>query len=101
MQFFAIAELSDRIKYDENPSLVQEEVRYVWGLHKSGFLRAINHRLDRRGVVLTLESESLDHVKKTLDALPLVREGYLDIVSIIPVGPYTSFERLFRPGSED
>ncbi len=33
MQFFAIAELSDRIKYDENPSLVHEEVRYAWELH--------------------------------------------------------------------
>jgi len=26
-----------------------------------------------------------------------VREGFLDIAAVIPVGPYTSYERLFKP----
>lgn len=101
MQYFAIGELSDRIKYEENPSLVHEEARYVWGLHKSGFLRSVHHRLDVRGVVLLLEADSLDYVEKMLAGLPLAREGYLSITGIMPVAPYTSYERIFRAEDED
>jgi hypothetical protein len=96
MQYLALATLSDQIKYEEMPSLIHEEVRYAWGLYKSGIVRTIHHRQDVRGVVVMLEADSLESVENALGSLPLAKAGYLNITNIIPLAPYTSYERIFR-----
>jgi hypothetical protein len=96
MQYLVLATTSERIKYEEMPSLVHDEVRKVWDLYKSGLLRSIHHRGDVRGVVLMLEADNKEDVEKAMESLPLVQAGLVVINNVIPLKPYLSFERLFR-----
>lgn len=96
MQFLVLATTSEKIKYEEIPSLVHDEVRKVWELYKSGVIRSINHRGDVRGVVLMLETDSMEDAQKALKSLPLVEAGLVVITDVIPLKPYLSYERLFR-----
>jgi len=96
MQYLVLATTSEKIKYEEMPFLVHDEVRKVWELYKSGLIRSIHHRGDVRGVVLTLEAGSKEDVEKAMESLPLARAGLLVITNVIPLKPYISFERLFR-----
>lgn len=96
MQYLVLVTTSEKIKYEEMPSLVHDEVRKVWNLYKSGVIRSIHHRGDVRGVVLMLEADSKEDVEKAMESLPLVQAGLVVITNVIPLKPYLSFERLFR-----
>ena len=96
MQYLVLATTSEKIKYEEMPSLVHDEVRKVWELYKSGVIRSIHHRGDVRGVVLMLEADNKEDVEKAMESLPLVQAGLVVITNVIPLKPYLSFERLFR-----
>jgi hypothetical protein len=96
MQYLVLATTSEKIKYEEMPSLVHAEVRKHWELYKSGVLRSIHHRGDVRGVVLMLEADNKEDVEKAMESLPLVQAGLVVINNVIPLKPYLSFERLFR-----
>jgi hypothetical protein len=96
MQYLVLATTSEKIKYEEMPSLVHEEVRRVWELYKSGVIRSINHRGDVRGVVFMLEADSKEDAEKAMESLPLVQAGLAVINNVIPLKPYLSYERLFR-----
>lgn len=75
MQYLVLATTSEKIKYEEMPSLVHDEVRKVWDLYKSGLIRSIHHRGDVRGVVLMLEADNKEEVEKAMESLPLVKAG--------------------------
>ena len=96
MQYLVLATTSEKIKYEEMPSLVHDEVRKVWDLYKSGLIRSIHRREDVRGVVLMLEADNKEDVEKAMESLPLVKAGLVVINNVIPLKPYLSFERLFR-----
>jgi uncharacterized protein YciI len=96
MQYLVLATTSEKIKYEEMPSLVHEEVRRVWELYKSGVIRSINHRGDVRGVVFMLEADNKEDAEKAMESLPLVQAGLAVINSVIPLKPYLSYKRLFR-----
>ncbi|TSE10729.1 hypothetical protein [Aquimarina algiphila] len=57
-------------------------------------IRTFYFRKDRPGVVFILECESIEEVRKTLDQLPLVQEGFLDF-EYIPLGPLEPLKMLF------
>lgn len=96
MQFLVLATLSDKVKYEEMASLIHEETRMSWELYKSDAVRSIHHRQDVRGVAIMFEADSKEFVQKAMDSLPLAKAGFLSIDMIIPLKPYTSWERLFR-----
>jgi hypothetical protein len=87
------------------PHLKAEAAR-IWELYKSGKLREIYFRGDRRlhrtahgavpvsEAVLVLECADVEQAHQVLDTLPLVREGLIRF-EVIPLVPYPGFERLF------
>ena len=79
----------------KEPQKVPEALR-AWELYKEGVFREMYWRQDGKpGVVLVLESSSVEEAKEALDSLPMVQGGTLDF-EVIPVGPYDHFDRLFR-----
>jgi hypothetical protein len=80
------------------PSLREEAAR-VWSLCKEGVIREIYFRADRREAVLLMETIDADDARKILSTLPLVRENLISF-DVVPLVPYSGFERLFTsPGA--
>jgi hypothetical protein len=78
---------------DFEPHL-EAEARRVRELQREGVLRRIHFRADRRLAVLELECANGEEAGKILATLPLVRAGLIRF-EIIPLVPYTGFDRLF------
>ena len=75
---------------------IEAEVKCAWKLYKEGKVREMYNCQDRRlGVVFVLECNSVDEARKNLDELPFVREKLIEF-EIIPLGPFSYFETLFR-----
>jgi muconolactone delta-isomerase len=79
--------------FSEN--LLKEEAARAWELHKAGKIRELYFRADRRQAVLVFECSSVEQTRTLLATLPLVNKGLIDF-EIIPLAPYTGFERLFH-----
>ena len=73
---------------------LKDEARAIWELHKQGIVREIHFRADQHTAVITMECESVDEAKSILADLPLVKSGLITF-DIIPLEPYSGFERLF------
>ncbi len=74
---------------------LKEESKAAWELYKKGIIREMFFRRDRIVAVLMLECESVEEAKEYLDTLPLVKENLIEF-ELIPLKPYTGFERLFQ-----
>ena len=84
---------------DEFAPHLEAEAAAVWNLYRAGTVRQAYFRQDWHGAVLLLESPDTEEARRALDDLPLVRNGLIAF-DLIPLGPYTGLERLFRqPGS--
>jgi hypothetical protein len=86
----------DPKKMDE---LAGEEAQNAWELLKADFVREAYLRKDRPGVVAVLEASSVEAAETTLSQLPFYRHGLIRF-DLIPVGPFTNFERLFSERSD-
>ena len=75
------------------PHLKAEAAR-VWELYKSGYIREIYFRGDRKEAVLILECADVKEANQLLDSLPLMQAGLIGF-KVIPLIPYPGFERLF------
>lgn len=78
---------------DFKPHLQAEAAR-VWELHQAGIIRELYFHRDEHTAVLILESENLEAAQQTLASLPLVQAGLIEF-ELIPLAPYSGFERLF------
>jgi len=95
MKILAIEKNTPAIQDQElSPILLKEEARSVWSYHRSGKIREVYFRADRRAAVLILECVSVDEAKALLSSLPLVRAGSIEF-ELIPLTAYSGFERLF------
>lgn len=75
------------------PHLKAEAAR-VWELYKSGYVREVYFRQDRKDAVLVLECADAEAAQTLLGTLPLVKAGLIRF-EVIPLAPYPGFERLF------
>jgi len=75
--------------------ILESEARKAWTLYKSGVLRELYFRADKREAVLVLECKDADEARLQLNELPLVRAGLIDF-ELIPLLAYPGFERLFK-----
>ena len=73
-----------------------DEVRFAWNLYKDDFIREINLRLDRPGVAIIAECESVEKAGEALAEIPLAKAGLIDW-DIIPLGSFKNWEILFAP----
>jgi len=79
------------------PPLLKAEAQRLWELYLQGGVREIFYRMDRSSAVLVLEFPTLEDAQAQLDTLPLVRQRLIRF-TLIPLGPYPGFARLFSPG---
>jgi muconolactone delta-isomerase len=75
--------------------VLKEEAGRAWELHQTGVIRELYFRADRDAAVLVLECENVPQAQTVLSTLPLVKKGLIDF-EIIPLTPYTGFQRLFQ-----
>lgn len=96
MKILAIAKVDPQTTLEKIRPYLEAEVKHAWKLYKEGIVREMYNCQDRHlGVVFILECSSVDEARKNLDELPFVREKLIDF-EMIPVGPFSYFETLFR-----
>lgn len=78
---------------DFNPHLKAEAAR-VWQLVKTGAIRETYFNPLEHTAVAILECADLEEARSVLATLPLVQQGLIHF-ELIPLTPYTGFERLF------
>lgn len=87
-------ESTQKTQKDINDYLM-EEARAAWDLLQQGVIREIYFHAEDHTAVIMLEAGSEMEAAKTLDQLPLVREGFISF-KLIPLTPYDGFARLFH-----
>jgi muconolactone delta-isomerase len=75
--------------------VLKKEAERAWELHQAGVIRELYFREDRHAAVMILECETLKLAENVLSSLPLVQQGLI-CFEIIPLSPYTGFQRLFQ-----
>ena len=83
----------DAMDQDFAPHLKAEAAR-AYELYQQGVLRELYFHREEHTAVLILETESLEAARSVLDTLPLVKVGLIHF-ELIPLVPYSGFERLF------
>jgi muconolactone delta-isomerase len=73
---------------------LKAEASRVWELYKTGHIREMYFRQDRKDAVLVLECADAEEAHRLLATLPLVQAGLIGF-ELIPLSPYPGFERLF------
>lgn len=97
MQFLVVSSRrTDRFTEAEFAARIEQEVQQARALYANGFFRQLWHRGDVPGACLLIEGDSEEHVRHTLNTLPLYRAGMLEF-SIIPLKPYAGFCAPPRP----
>lgn len=94
MRILAVEEELPGVSSEDCAPLLAEEARRLWELYRAGHVREAYFRGDRHTAVLVLESPSPETARALVDSLPLVRDGLIRF-ALIPLVPYTGFERLF------
>ncbi len=95
MKFLTLEVEKQTVNWDEvEPGLLKEEARYIYDLQQADFIRQIHFNADTRTAVIEWECMTIDIVREKILSLPLVRAGYINF-EIIPLLPYTGFNRLF------
>lgn len=79
------------------PHLKAEAAR-AWELYQAGLIREIYFRADVSEAVLMLECADVNEARAMLATLPLVKAGLITF-ELIPLRPYSGFERLFEDDS--
>jgi hypothetical protein len=74
--------------------LAGEEARNALELLKADVVREAYLRKDKPGVVVVPEASTVEAAETALSQLPFYRHGLIRF-DLIPVGPFTNFERLF------
>jgi muconolactone delta-isomerase len=77
----------DKAETPAPADLREAEFEMIRGLHAAGLVRQIWLRGDAGGACAIVEAASTDEVAEKFNALPLVREGYLQPPMIVPLKP--------------
>jgi muconolactone delta-isomerase len=96
MRILALEQAAEAAEAGASEPFLREEAEQVWKLYREGTVREIYFRADRREAVLMMEARDADEAAGILSTLPLVREGLIRF-DVIPLEPYSGFERLFNP----
>lgn len=98
MKILAIEKPAPESSDDQFAAFHRQEANRVWELYRSGVIREVYFRMDRQEAVLILECNDLEEGSRVLESLPLVANRLISF-DVIPLAPYTGFERLFALSS--
>ena len=71
--------------------LREAEFEKVRALYADGLVQQVWLRGDAGGACMLVEAKSTDEVAQKLGELPLVRAGFLQTPTIVPLKPYSGF----------
>ena len=92
MQFMTLfTRHPDRAETPAPADLRESEFEKVRGFYTEGLVQQIWLRGDAGGACMIVEATSADEVAAKLNALPLVRVGFLQPPMIVPLKPYSGF----------
>ena len=86
MKVFAVGSFTRPLTDEQRKQILPQEVPDTLKLYLDGKIDQFWFREDRPGVVFLMNAASVDEAKSTIEALPLVTNGYL-AYDYIPVGP--------------
>jgi muconolactone delta-isomerase len=81
------------------PEIREAEARRAWDLHQAGVIRELYFHVDQAMAVLVLECADVAAADAALASLPMVSAGLIEF-EVLPLRPYSGFERLFAPTAE-
>lgn len=67
---------------------LEVEANLVHDLRETGLIQQVWHRGDMPGTCLLLEAQNEQEARAALETSPLVKEGLLEIVDVVPLRPY-------------
>jgi len=92
MQFMILfSRHPDKAQTPVPADLRESEFQTVRGLYTDGLIQQVWLRGDAGGACMIVEGASTNEVAAKINALPLVREGYLQLPTIVPLKPYSGF----------
>ncbi|MBZ0302862.1 MAG: superoxide dismutase [Anaerolineae bacterium] len=95
MKILAVEQEVSGIDPAQFRSYLKAEAARVWELTQADVIREVYFRRDRHDAVLVLECDDLAAAEAVLQTLPLVEHGLIRF-EVIPLMPYSGFERLFE-----
>jgi hypothetical protein len=98
MKIIALEHESPTATAEQFRLYLKDEATQLWNLVQSGVVRETYFRSDQHTAVLILECQDLDEAEHALSTLPLVRQGLISF-ELLPLQPYSGFERLFATNS--
>lgn len=94
MKILAIEKELDKIDWKSETDTLVAEAHQVYKLQQTGFIREIYFDNNHNAIVI-LECETMEKAAELLNSLPLVKKGLIKF-DIIPLNPYTGFERIIK-----
>ena len=95
MKIIALEKEIEGTKSSDFEPHLKSEAEKVWELYQEGLIREIHFRQEQKCAVLILECDSVEKAERLIAELPLVKKGLI-YFELIPLAPYTGFERLFK-----
>jgi hypothetical protein len=86
MKVIAFGNIIKPVTPEQRAQVMPKEVPATLKLYLDGKIEQFFYRQDKPGVIFVMNVDSVEQAKATVDALPLVTEGYAQY-ELIPVGP--------------
>ena len=94
MQYLITTFDNGNIEWSNHAQLLKDEAKHIMSLYLKGIIRNLWFS-EHKDALLILESESIDQVKETINAFPLVKANLIKF-NITCLLPYTGIERLIN-----
>ena len=95
MKFIAIGSLVQTITPEQLQQIMPKEVPATLKHYLDGKIEQFWFRQDKPGVIFLMNVESIEHAKATVEALPLVTEGFASY-ELMQVGPLAPLALLIQ-----
>jgi hypothetical protein len=86
MKVMAIGTIIKPLSPEQRQQIMPKEVPDTLKLYLDGRIEQFWYRQDKPGVIFLMNVESIEHAKATVEALPLVTEGFASY-ELMHVGP--------------
>jgi hypothetical protein len=95
MKFLSIEIENQPVNWKEiDPELLKAEARCLFDLQQADRIRQVYFTADTKSAVIEWECDSIDKVYAFIETFPLVKAGLIRF-NVIPLVPYSGFNRLF------
>ena len=94
-QILMISHLAPGVTMEDTMPYNRDEAKVAWEYYTTGKYRQMFGRLDEGGVVVIMESKSMEEAHKSVKLMPLVNNGMVEY-ELIPLGYFFPLSALFN-----